>query len=61
MKFRVLSQKEIDKVNNLYHSDCYCISDKSLNELEVCITFDSEQALKRKIIAYIFEEDKLYE
>ena len=33
MKFRVLSQKEIDKVNNLYHSDCYCISDKSLNDL----------------------------
>lgn len=37
------------------------ISSKSLNESEVCITFDSEKALERKLIAYIFDEDKLYE
>ena len=37
------------------------ISSVSLNETEVCITFDSEKALDRKLIAYIFEEDKLYE
>ena len=37
------------------------ISSKSLNETEICITFDSEKALDRKLIAYIFEEDKLYE
>lgn len=37
------------------------ISSKSLNETEVCVTFDSEKALERKLITYIFEEDKLYE
>ena len=37
------------------------ISDTSLNESEVCITFDSEKAMERKLIAYIFGEQNLYD
>ena len=36
------------------------INEVSLNETEVCITFDSEKALERKLITYIFGENNLY-
>mgnify|MGYP003469955721 CR=1 FL=1 len=37
------------------------ISETSLNESEVCVTFDSEKAMERKLIAYIFGEQNLYD
>ncbi len=37
------------------------INDINLNHAEVCITFDSEKALERKLVAYIFGEKNLYE